>query len=63
MHDPDEMPFTFPAHGGLSLDELRHLLADLAECAEVVGVEVASIAAPGSAARVAAALAPLLPPD
>ena len=61
--DPDEMPFNFPAHGGLSLDELRHLLADLAECAEVVGVEVASIAAPGSAARVAAALAPLLPPD
>jgi len=59
--DPSEMPFSFPAHGGMSMEALRALLLAVAQSAEVVGLEVASIAAPGSAARVAAALEPVLP--
>ncbi len=59
--DPSEMPFSFPAHGGLSLPELAALLAQLAGAAEIAGLELASIAAPHSAPRLADALAPLLP--
>jgi arginase len=59
--DPSEMPFSFPAPGGLSLSELGSLFARLAGSAEIAGLELASIAAPHSAARLAAALAPLLP--
>src|SRR5918997_1229119 len=44
--DPSEMPCTFPAPGGLAMEDLRALLADLAGAADVVGVEVASMAAP-----------------
>jgi arginase len=58
--DPSEMPCTFPAPGGLSMDGLRALLADLGEAADVVGVEVTSVAAPAPAARLADMMLPLL---
>ncbi len=58
--DPSEMPCTFPAPGGLSTDALRSLLADLADAAEIVGVEVTSMAAPAPAGRLADLLLPLL---
>ena len=57
--DPSEMPFSFPAAHGLSLGALRTVLAELASAAEVVGVEVASIA-PEAAGRLAEALEPVL---
>ncbi len=57
--DPSEMPFSFPAAHGLSLGALRTVLAELASAADVVGVEVASIA-PEAAGRLAAAFEPVL---
>jgi arginase family enzyme len=60
--DPSVMPFSFPAAGGLSLPDLGALLADLAEAADVCGMELTSIAAPHSAARLAQTMAPALPP-
>jgi arginase family enzyme len=59
--DPSEMPFSFPAAGGLSLPELAAVLEQLAGAAEIAGLELTSIAAPHSAPRIADALAPLLP--
>ena len=59
--DPSEMPFSFPAAGGMRMGRLRALLTDLAGAAEIVGVEVASTASPGAAARLAAMLEPLIP--
>jgi arginase len=59
--DPSEMPFSFPAAGGMPLPALRALLADIAGAAEVAGVEVTSTAAPGAAGRLAAMLEPLIP--
>jgi arginase len=59
--DPSEMPFTFPAHGGMSMEALRALMRELASSADVVGVEVTSIA-PGAAARLAGVLAPVVGP-
>ena len=61
--DPSEMPCTFPAPGGLSLDQLRALLADLGGAAEIVGIEVTSMAAPAPAPRLADVLMPLLRVD
>ena len=58
--DPSEMPFSFPAAHGLSLDALRAVLADLAAAAEIVGVQVTSIA-PEAAGRLAETLEPVLP--
>ena len=58
--DPSEMPFTFPAPGGLSMDQLRALLAQLADAADIVGIEVTSMAAPAPAPRLAELLLPLL---
>jgi arginase len=58
--DPSEMPFSFPAAHGLPLGALRALLADVAGAADVVGVEVASIASPGAAPRLAGMLEPLV---
>jgi arginase family enzyme len=54
------MPFSFPAPGGLSLGELRALLAEVADAADIAGIELASIAAPNSAARLVEALEPLV---
>ena len=58
--DPAEMPFSFPAAHGLTLPALHAVLAELASAAEVVGVEVTSIAAPDQAGRLAELLAPVL---
>jgi arginase len=58
--DPSEMPFSFPAAHGMELGALRALLADVARAADVVGVEVASIASPGAAARLAGMLEPVV---
>jgi arginase family enzyme len=58
--DPSEMACTFPAPGGLSMDQLRALLAQLADAAVIVGIEVTSMAAPAPAPRVAELLLPLL---
>jgi arginase len=58
--DPSEMPCTFPAPGGLSTEDLRALLAQLADAAELVGLEVTSMAAPAPAPRLAELLLPLL---
>ncbi len=58
--DPSEMAFSFPAAHGMELGALRALLADVARAADVVGVEVASIASPGAAARLAGMLEPVL---
>ena len=59
--DPSEMPFSFPARGGMPLPALRELLADFAAAAEIAGVEIASIASPGAAARLADILGPVIP--
>ena len=58
--DPSEMACTFPAPGGLSMDQLRALLAQLADAADIVGIEVTSMAAPAPAPRLAELLLPLL---
>jgi arginase family enzyme len=57
--DPAVQAARFPAPGGWSLERLRAVLADVAERCAVVGVEVTSHA-PGRAAAVRGALAPLL---
>ena len=44
--DPSVMPAGVPAPGGLSADELRALLADLAGAAELIGVEITAFEAP-----------------
>jgi arginase len=59
--DPAEMPFSFPAPGGMQMSALRALLAELAGTAEIVGVEVTSTASPGAAGRLADMLQPLIP--
>jgi arginase len=59
--DPSEMPFSFPAAGGMPLPALRTLLGELAGAAEIAGVEVTSTASPGAAERLAEMLEPLIP--
>jgi arginase len=65
--DPSVMAAGVPAPGGLSMDELRALLADLAEAADPIGVEITAFEAPDDpgecerlAARIAGAVEPLL---
>jgi arginase len=50
----------FPAPGGLSDGGLRTLLAEVAEAADVVGLEVTAFSAPRHARRFATVLEPLL---
>ncbi|MBW3652713.1 MAG: arginase family protein [Actinobacteria bacterium] len=57
--DPQAMPASFPAAGGLSPQALNAFLGDVARVATVVGAEVTS-AAPGYGGVVAGAIAPLL---
>jgi arginase family enzyme len=60
--DPSEMPFSFPASGGLSAAELAGVLRDLGDgAASIAGLQLTSVAAPHSARRLADALAPVLP--
>jgi arginase family enzyme len=65
--DPSVMAAGVPAPGGLSADELRELLADLAGAAELIGVELTAFEAPEDAAErerlgalIAAVVEPLL---
>jgi arginase len=59
--DPAELPGTaFPAPGGMGLEGLGRVLADVAAAATVVGCEVTSFTAPEHAPRFAALLSPLL---
>jgi arginase family enzyme len=60
--DPRYMPgLRWPAEGGFSDGGLRTLLAEVAEAADVVGVEVTDLPAPALARRVATIVEPLLP--
>jgi arginase len=59
--DPAVMPARFPAPGGLSDGGLRTLLAEVAEAAELIGVEITAFPAPERAKRVATIVEPLLP--
>ncbi|HEX2106049.1 MAG TPA: arginase family protein [Solirubrobacteraceae bacterium] len=59
--DPTVMPATFPAPGGLSDGGLRTLLAEVAEAADLIGVEITAFSAPERAKRVATIVEPLLP--
>jgi arginase family enzyme len=60
--DPRVMPgLHWPVDGGFSDGGLRTLLAEVAEAAHVVGVEVTDFPAPPLARRVATIVEPLLP--
>jgi arginase family enzyme len=60
--DPAVLPGQlFPAPGGLSDGGLRTLLAQVAEAADLVGVEVTNFTAPALARRFATIIEPLLP--
>jgi arginase len=60
--DPRVMPgLHWPVEGGFSDGGLRTLLAEVAEVAQVVGVEVTDFPAPALARRVATIVEPLLP--
>jgi arginase family enzyme len=57
--DPDALPASFPADGGLTFDQLHRTLDLVAGAADVIGAEIAG-AHPDYAEDIAAALAPLL---
>ena len=60
--DPRVMPgLHWPVDGGFSDGGLRTLLAEVAEAADIVGVEVTDLPAPALARRVATIVEPLLP--
>jgi arginase len=60
--DPNVMPgLHWPAEGGFSDGGLRTLLAEVAEAAEVVGIEITDFPAPALARRVATIVEPVLP--
>jgi arginase len=54
--DPDVMPVQFPVPGGLSADEVRDALAQLAAGGRLVGIEVTALEDPERAGDVAALL-------
>jgi arginase len=57
--DPSVFPAQFPADGGLSDGGLRTLLGEVADAAEVVGIEITAFQAPDDA-KVTAGLAELV---
>jgi arginase len=60
--DPRVMPgLHWPVDGGFSDGGLRTLLAEVAEAADVIGVEITDFPAPALARRVATIVEPLLP--
>jgi len=60
--DPGVMPgLHWPVEGGFSDGGLRTLLAEVAEAADIIGVEVTDLPAPALARRVATIVEPLLP--
>jgi arginase family enzyme len=58
--DPSVMPAGVPAPGGLSADELRALMVDLADAVELIGVELTALETPEHAALLAEVVAPVL---
>jgi arginase len=60
--DPSVMAAGVPAPGGLSADELRTLLADLAEAADLAGVEITAFEAPEEAEEPTALIASVVEP-
>jgi arginase family enzyme len=58
--DPSVMPAGVPAPGGLSADELRALMVDLADAVELIGVELTALETPEHAAPLAEVVAPVL---
>ena len=54
--DPDVMPLQFPVPGGLALDEVRDVLAALADDGRLVGIEVTALEDPAYAETVAGLL-------
>ena len=66
--DPAVMPAAVPAPGGLSAEQLRELLAELAAAVVLIGVELTAFEAPEDAAErerltalIATALEPVIP--
>jgi arginase len=60
--DPNVMPgLHWPVAGGFSDGGLRTLLAEVAEAAEIIGVQVTDLPQPSLARRVATMVEPLLP--
>jgi arginase len=60
--DPRVMPgLHWPVDGGFSDGGLRTLLAEVAEAADVIGVEITDLPAPALARRVTTIVEPLLP--
>ena len=60
--DPRVMPgLHWPVEGGFSDGGLRTLLAEVAEAADIIGVEITDFPAPALARRVATMVEPLLP--
>jgi arginase family enzyme len=60
--DPRYLPgMRWPAEGGFSDGGLRTLLAEVADAADVVGVEITGLPAPALARRIATIVEPLLP--
>jgi arginase family enzyme len=60
--DPLHMPgLHWPVEGGFSDGGLRTLIAEVAEVAEVIGIEVTDFPAPALARRVATIVEPILP--
>ncbi len=60
--DPSVMAAGVPAPGGLSADELRGLLGELAGAAELVGVEITAFEAPEDGGEQAALIASVVEP-
>jgi arginase len=54
--DPEVMPVQFPVPGGLALDEVRDVLAALADGGRLVGIEITALEDPGQVDTVAALL-------
>jgi arginase len=60
--DPRVMPgLHWPVEGGFSDGGLRTLLAEVAEAADIIGIEITDFPAPALARRVATMVEPLLP--
>jgi arginase len=61
--DPRVMPgLHWPVDGGFSDGGLRTLVAEVAEAADVVGIQITDLPAPALARRVATIVEPVLPP-
>jgi arginase len=57
--DPSQITVQYPVPGGLAVDEVRTVLADLVAAGRLVGIEVTAVEDPGSAGLVAGILEPV----